>query len=65
MPYLSWDAWQDQVFQVMLNDYPQFFGASESQPAVHRSDIDWEQWRAWYEAGLSPTEAVEKSLVTD
>lgn len=63
--HVSWEAWKDQVFQVMLNDYPQIFGATETQPQIHRSDVDWEQWRPWYDDSLSAIEAVEKSLVTE
>jgi hypothetical protein len=65
MPYPSWEAWIDQVFQVMLNDYPQLFGATDTQSQIHRGEIDWEQWRPWYDRGLSAKEAVDKSLETD
>lgn len=61
---ISWEAWIDEVYQVMLNDYPQIFGSTGSQPQMQRGEVDWEQWRPWYDEGLSAREAVAKSLVT-
>jgi len=63
--HLSFDAWVDQVYQVMINDYPQLFGATGTESQLHRGDIDWNEWRPWYDEGLSAMEAVERSLVKD
>jgi hypothetical protein len=65
MPYLSWDAWKDAVFQEMLNNYGSIFGATDAESQITRGEIDWDQWRGWYDAGLTPVEAIDKSLVTD
>lgn len=63
--HLSWEDWKDQVFQIMLNDYPQIFGATDTQPQITRTEVDWELWRPWYNEGLSAKDAIEKSLVSD
>jgi hypothetical protein len=63
-PFRSWEAWKDEVFQLMLDSYSQVFGATSGQTPITRAEIDWEKWRPWHEAGLSAREAIEKSLVT-
>jgi len=60
-PFLSWEAWQNDVFQLMLDRYGHIFG----EPPITRAEVEWQKWRPWYEAGLSAQEAIEKSLLTD
>jgi len=64
-PFRSWEVWTDDVFQLMVDSYQTVFGANANQPAISRGEINWEEWRPWYEAGLSPREAIEQSLITD
>jgi hypothetical protein len=53
----TWHRWQLRVVTVIRNHL------SEILNDVGKEDIDWEAWRPFYEAGLSPRTAVEAAFL--
>ena len=62
MPPQSFDFWQRQLLQTMRLDYPELFGDKSPEGAIQPSEIDWTVYRAYYDQGLSPVEAVERAI---
>jgi hypothetical protein len=53
----AWQRWQRRVVTVIRNHL------SEVLSDVRQEDIDWDAWRPFFEAGLSPHTAVEAAFL--
>ncbi|HTE40125.1 MAG TPA: hypothetical protein VK629_04800 [Steroidobacteraceae bacterium] len=53
----TWHRWQLRVVTVIRNHL------SEILSDVHKEDIDWDAWRPFFDAGLSPRTAVEVAFL--
>jgi hypothetical protein len=62
MPPQPFDFWQRQLLQTMRLDYPEVFGDTSPEGVIQPSEIDWTVYRAYYDQGLSPVEAVERAI---
>ncbi len=55
----SWPQWQQQVLNKIRCDY------AEILQQLSFDEVDWDSWRALYDQGRSPAEAVDYAFVRE
>jgi hypothetical protein len=63
MPYLPFETWQQELLQVMRQEYPELFGESSPAGKIERTEIDWMVYQTYHGKGFSPREAVERAIM--
>ncbi|HEY6641779.1 hypothetical protein [Povalibacter sp.] len=53
----TWTLWRRDVVAAIRSDFP------EVLQDIGENDIDWDAWRAYYDRGRSPQQAVDDAFL--